>query len=38
MDITNLLQEVNEDYKRTMNKIIFDKFLLSDKVEEEEIE
>jgi len=26
-DITGLLQEVNNDYTRTMNKIIFDKFL-----------
>ena len=26
-DITGMLQEVNNDYTRTMNKIIFDKFL-----------
>lgn len=25
--MTVLLQEVNDDYMRTMNKIIFDKFL-----------
>jgi dynein heavy chain, axonemal len=30
LDATNLLAEVNHDYLRTMNKIIFDKYLDED--------
>ena len=36
-EVTNLLTEINNDYARTMNKIIFDKYLEDNSYNQDEI-
>lgn len=38
MECTTLLMEVGYDYSRTMNKIIFDKFLQENPAEQAQLE